>query len=286
MRIYTRFCIFFFVSMPIALFPLRGWAKPLSGVLLGESELGAVEKVRCGYIGGAWVSGNLKKKVFYSYRSQVKYYQNRIKTLSKIASPTLFEEAILRNVRKLLKRFKKLLKQGDKVCAILATVPPTVLAPTSTPQEATPTVLPTESSTPAITNTATPIPTEGATATLTPSPTVTATNTSTRTATATATLTVTSTQTSTSTFTATVINTPTRTSTATATLTVASTQTSTSTLTATATSTQTPTSTNTPTATPTSIAHLPYVHSDGRYDFDDVASGFQAASWPTATPTP
>jgi len=270
MRIYIRFFIFFFVFMPIALFPLRGWAKPLSGILLGESELGAVEKVRCGYIGGAWVSGNLKQKVFYSHRSQVKYYQNRIKSLSKIASPSFFEEAILRNVRKLLKRFKKLLKQGDKVCAILGTVPPTVLAPTNTPQESTPTVLPTETSTPAITNTVTPIPTERATATLTPSPTVTATNTST----------------STLTFTATVINTPTRTSTATATLTVTSTQTSTSTLTATPTSTLTPTSTNTATATATSIAHLPYVHSDGRYDFDEVAGSFQAASWPTATPTP
>ena len=284
MRIYIRFFFFLFVCIPIALFPLRGWAKPLSGVLLGESELGTVEKVRCGYIGGAWVSGNLKKKVFYSHRSQVKYYQNRIKTLSKIASPSLFEEAILRNVRKLLKKFNKLLKQGDKVCAILATVPPTVLAPTGTPQEATPTVLPTETSTPAITNTVTSIPTERATATLTPSPTVTATNTSTRTATATATLTVTSTQTSTLTFTATV--TPTLTATSTNTLTATPTSTLTPTSTPTPTSTLTPTSTNTPTATPTSIAYLPYVHSDGRYDFDDVAGSFQAASWPTATPTP
>jgi len=119
MRIYIRFFIFFFVFMPIALFPLRGWAKPLSGVLLGESELGAVEKVRCGYIGGAWVSGNLKQKVFYSHRSQVKYYQNRIKSLSKIASPSFFEEAILRNVRKLLKRLRTELYFQDDSASLI-----------------------------------------------------------------------------------------------------------------------------------------------------------------------
>ena len=87
-------------------------------------------------------------------------------------------------------------------------MPPTVLAPTGTPQEETPTVVPTETSTPAITNTATSIPTERATDTLTHSPTVTA----------------------------------------------------------------------------TSIAYLPYVHSNGRYDFDDVASSFQTASWPKQQP--